>query len=178
MKLLKLVLLFISISLSAQEKETITWDEATINNKLTLTVSKQEFDRIYKKADSIVTPKYEDICGTDADSNFQYVYYKGVQFEMDNRILNFRKITFSKKSPVFFSLKTVKFDGNITLNAFKKFFSNVTSGLNEDQLKALETTTDAPPVVILPSETGEEYQWLFYFSKGKLSAIECNFPCD
>lgn len=177
MKFFTCLLLFVSLCLQAQEKETISWDNATISNKLTLTISKRDFNKIYKKADSIVTPDYTDACNTDDDNNFKYLYYKGTKFEMDNGILNFRKITFSKKAPMFFMHKGIRYDGTMTVTAFSKLFPVAIADLDENKFKALQTETDPDPVIIAAYEENTEYEWLFSFSNGKLISIECYFSC-
>jgi len=171
MKFLTCLLLFVSLYTHAQETETISWDDATINSKLTLTINKQEFDRIYKKADSIVTPKYEDICGADADSNFQYIYYKGLQYEMDNRIMNFRQLQLSKKTGMFFTYKGKRYDHTSKPEDFKVLFPNATAAISESDDKAYKI------IKLLPAEAGEDSEWLFYFKNGYLILIECKFPC-
>ncbi|MXN90427.1 hypothetical protein GR160_04240 [Flavobacterium sp. Sd200] len=172
-KIVYIFLLTASLSLYAQDNETISWDEASISNKLPLTISKQEFDRIYKKADSIVTPNYVDICGTDADSNFQYVYYKGVQYEMDNKILNFRKIVLAKnpKNNMFFVHKGLKFNGTTKITEMQQLFPRSFENTEDSEDKIYKI------VKLKPAEIGEDYEWLFFFKNGLLAAIECKFPC-
>jgi len=172
MKFFTYLLLFFSLSAFAQT-ETITWDDATISNKVTLTIAKRDFDKIYKKADSIIKPDYSKICGTDADSNFEYVYYKGLKFEMDNGIMNFRYITLSTapKAPLYFAYKGINFTGNTKLADVQKLFPNAGADLEDSENKVYKT------LKLNPAEAGDESEWLFYFKNGMLAAIECKFSC-
>ncbi len=49
MKSIYFLLILITFSVNAQESETISWDEVRINGKLELTISKRDFETIYKK---------------------------------------------------------------------------------------------------------------------------------
>lgn len=175
MKKIILLLTFImAISACAQQKEIIDWDKATINNKLTLTINKRDFEKIYKKADSIVKPDYSKICGTDADSKFRYVYYKGAMFEEDNGVMNFRHIIFSKKNGMFFTTNGRKFDSTTSSKDIAELFP-ISFNTNEDaqfgDLKNLRAVTIA-------SENADGALWHLYFSKGMLVAIEAHFECE
>jgi len=172
MKFFTYFLFLISITAFAQT-ETITWDDATISNKLTLTIAKRDFDKIYKKADSIIKPDYTKVCGADADSSFEYVYYKGLMFEMDNGIMNFRQISLSAplKAPLFFVHKGVTFNGNTKLADVQKLFPNATAAMTDSDDKMYKI------VQLDPAEAGDDSEWLFYFKNGKLAIIECKFSC-
>ena len=172
MKNLFYFLLLLALPALAQT-ETISWDDATISNKLTLTVAKREFDKIYKKADSIVKPDYTKVCGADADSSFEYVYYKGLMFEMDNGIMNFRQINLSPvpKAPLFFVHKGITFNGNTKLADVQKLFPNAGAAVHDSEDKVYKI------IKLDPAEAGDDSEWLFYFKNGKLAIIECKFSC-
>ncbi|RWW92070.1 hypothetical protein [Flavobacterium cerinum] len=170
MKFLYLLLL-VPAALFAQTSESITWDDATINDKLSLTINKRDFEKVYKKADSIVTPDYENICGTDESSNFQYYYYKNLQYELDNGIMNFRQITFSKKTGLYFTYKGQRFDASTRLSDLKALFPNT--------VKETESGKNEPYKYILlgSSDQLDDSEWRFTFKNGYLKSIECFFPC-
>lgn len=169
MKYIYLLLFLASFSAFAQDNETIVWDDADINGKLKLTTTKREFDAIYKKADSIVTPK--ETCGTEVELAAKHVYYKGVKFEMDNGVLNFRSIDFRKKKGMFLQYKGTKFNENFSLQNFTKIFPVISS--------QLEFSKDGNQTLIVnPDDADGSFEWRFYFSKGKLTVIECYFRCD
>jgi len=172
MKFIIYFLLLATLPALAQT-ETISWDDASISNKLTLTIAKRDFDKIYKKADSIVKPDYSKVCGADADSNFEYVYYKGLKFEMDNGIMNFRHITLSNspKAPLYFVHKGITFTGTTKLTDVQKLFPNAAAAIHDSDDKLYKE------LKLDPAETGDESEWIFYFKNGYLTAIECKFSC-
>lgn len=170
MKFLYLLLL-VPVTLFAQTSEFITWDDATINDKLPLTINKRDFEKVYKKADSIATPDYENICGTDESSNFQYYYYKNLQYELDNGIMNFRQITFSKKAGLYFTYKGQRFDASTRLSNLKTLFPNTvkeTEGGKNESYKY---------ILLDSSDQLDDSEWRFTFKNGYLESIECFFPC-
>jgi len=172
MKFFTYLLFLLSLPAFAQT-ETISWDDATISNKLTLTIAKREFDKIYKKADSIIKPDYSKVCGADADSSFEYVYYKGLMFEMDNGIMNFREINLSPapKAPLFFVHKGITFNGNTKLADVQKLFPNAAAAIQDSEDKTYKI------LKLEPAEAGDDSEWFFYFKNGKLAIIECKFSC-
>lgn len=160
--------------LGQQDAETISWDEASINDKIKLTISKAEFDKRFKKADSIVEARPDDICGLDTGAVVQMVYYKGAKFELDNGIMNFRSVDFTKSRNIWFSIKDDWFDRTTTLRSFAKSFPEAASFIEE------YTADDGEVydmITILPADPGEEYEWRFYFFDDKLHAMECWFYC-
>lgn len=171
MKHIQFLLLFFSVSLFAQETETFSWDAATINDKLHLTIRKNEFDAIYKKADSIAAPQPRETCGTEEELAAKFLHYKGVTFELDNGILNFRKIDFSKKKAMSLLYKGTKFNENFTLEAYRKLFPQSAANLEE-------TEGGLQLAILKPDENTNDFEWRFYFGKGKLVKAECWFPCD
>ncbi|ALM48293.1 hypothetical protein AMR72_04895 [Flavobacterium psychrophilum] len=169
MKSFYFLIALITFSANAQQNEAIDWNEARINGKLELTISKRDFEAIYKKADSIVTPNYEDICGSDEDSRFQYYHYKGLQYELDNGIMNFRQITFGKKNPMFFTYKGQRLDGSTKMDDFAKLFPESAKTGEKDQKEIY--------IVLASSDIMDDSSWRFTFRNGVLAAIECFFPC-
>lgn len=169
MKYLYFLLTLITFSANAQQNEAVDWNEALINGKLELTISKRDFEATYKKADSIITPKYEDICGTDEDSNFQYYYYKGLKYELDNGIMNFRQVIFSKKSPFSFTYKGQKLDGTTKLDDVAKLFP--------DAIKNVDRTQKETSIRLGSADVMDDSDWRFTFKNGYLIMIECFFPC-
>lgn len=169
MKSFYFLLALISFSANAQQTEAINWDDARINGKLELTISKRDFEAIYKKADKIVTPDYADICGTDADSNFQYYHYKELQYELDNGIMNFMQVTFSKKNTFYFTYKGQKFDGNTKIDDLK--------GLFPEAVKTTQKDTPETGFLLGSGSELDDNMWRFTFKNGLLASIECFFPC-
>lgn len=170
MKFLYLLLLLPTV-LFSQNDDAISWDDATINDKLTLTISKRDFEKVYKKADSIVTPDYNNICGTDESSNFQYYHYKGLQYELDNGIMNFRRITFNKKSGMYFTYKGKRFDASTKLNDLKEVFPNTVKDIESEKKEQYKY------ILIEPADKADDSEWRFTFKNGYLESVECFFPC-
>ena len=164
----------IAISAYAQQKEIIDWDKASVNNKLTLTISKRDFEKIYKKADSIVKPDYSKICGTDADSNFRYLYYKGAMFEEDNGIMNFRHMVFTRKNGMFFMHNRLRFDAGTSSKDISELFPESFKTLERAQFGPMKDLL----VTTIASENADGARWFLYFSKGMLVAIEAHFECE
>ncbi|PZR21213.1 MAG: hypothetical protein DI539_08540 [Flavobacterium psychrophilum] len=168
MKLIYFFITLIALSANAQT-ETLNWDDARINGKMELTISKRDFEAIYKKADKIVTPDYTEICGSDEDSKFQYYYHKNLQFELDNGIMNFMKMTFSKKDTFFFSYKDRKFDGNTTLNDLKTLFPEAVINTEKDSAEATFLLGSGTPL--------DDNLWRFTLKNGILISIEYFSQC-
>ena len=169
MKFTYFLLALITFSVNAQQKEELNWDEARINGKLELTISKRDFEHIYKKADKIVTPDYTDICGADQDSNFQYYYYKDLKYELDNGIMNFIKITFSKKSTFFFTYKGKKLDGTTKLEDLNSLFPEAVISVDKN---AKENGFLVASGIAL-----DDNLWSFTFKNGLLVSIEYFVQC-
>ena len=169
MKSIFFLLALIGFSANAQQKEVINWDEARINGKLELTISKRDFEAVYKKADKIVTPDYTEICGTDADSNFQYYYYKDLQYELDNGIMNFMQINFMKKSTFFFTYKDKRFDGNTRLEDLKTLFPEAVMSAVKDN--------DGTGFLLGTGSDIDDNLWRFTFKNGLLVSIEYFAQC-
>lgn len=169
MKLIIFLFTLITFSANAQKNEALNWDDARINGKQELTMSKRDFEAIYKKADKVVTPDYNEICGTDEDSNFQYCYYKNLQLELDNGIMNFMKITFSKKDTFFISYKDKKFDGNTTLNDLKALFPEAVMSAEKDNSEISFLLGSGTPL--------DDNLWRFTLKNGLLISIEYFAQC-
>ena len=166
-----LFFIFIVFSSSAQEVRTIAWDESSVNGKFPLTVLKREFETVHKKADSIVTPDYMLECGSYEDDTYQYYYYQGLKYELDNGVLNFRYLVLQPKSGFFFKHRDFRFDEKTTLKDFEKHYpGGETYDGDFGKMKKLK-------VIVLPTTDPNNEQWHFYFSKGTLVAIECRISC-
>jgi len=175
MKFLASLLLLISLPAFAQTIKTISWDEARISDKITLTLPKQEFDKRFKKADSITAPRVGETCGTEEEAKVQMVHYKGVRFELDNGIMNFRSIDFSKRRGLYFSTKDDWFDHTTTLKSFSKAYPEAAEYSEDYETEEGETMV---MLTLLPDTVAEKNEWRFFFKDGKLHSIECYFPCD
>lgn len=153
----------------------INWDEATINNKLTLTISKRDLEAIYKKDYAITDPVPEfDTCGTEDEANVKMLYYKGVVFELDNNMLNFRRILFDKKNAgVFFTYKKSRFDETMTLDTFRKLFGNA-----EKIVDTFMHNLGKQITMSVPDSQNADDSWEFRFLNDKLKSVHYKFSCE
>ncbi|WP_294824349.1 hypothetical protein [uncultured Flavobacterium sp.] len=174
MKAFTLLFLIFSLQLFSQDIETLSWDEARISDKVPMTISKTDFDKRFKKADSITAPRQDEICGREEEAAIKMVHYKGAKYELDNGIMNFRSVDFTKNRNTYFSIKDDWFDRTTTLKSFSKTYPGAAEYIEDvegEQDELLEVVT------LLP-DTAEDYEWRFYFKDDRLKLIECAFPCD
>jgi len=175
MKLLTYILLLFALPALAQEVKTISWNEAKINDRIALTITKAEFDKRYKKADSVAAPRINEPCATEDEANVKMLFYKGIKFEMDNGILNFRSVNFARRKGMYFSIDGDWFDHTTTLKSFKKTYTEAANYIEDFENEDGETME---MITLLPEKTEDRYEWRFFFDDGKLHSIECVFTCD
>jgi hypothetical protein len=173
MKLLSLLFLLISLPVLAQDIETLSWNEARVNDRIPLTLSKADFDKKYK-ADSIVAPKIGQVCDVKNSENIQMLYYKGVRFELNNGTLSFRSIDFTKRRNMYLSFENDWFDHTTTFKSFAKTYP-AASAFIEDYDSEEGEPMDM--ISILPTSDTDDFEWQFYFQDGRLHFIECFFSC-
>ncbi len=172
-----IIVCFLTTCGYSQDEELFSWETAKVNNKLPLTLTYKEFEGVYKKkADSITAPLPEQICGTEAEKSAKMVYYRGARYEMDNGVMNFRELDFSPRKNMFFQQKDDWFDHTTTLKGFGKTYPIAVSAAEEEQDE--DDTEPWRVVTLLPQEKELGCLWLFYFKKGKLKKIKCEFSCN
>jgi hypothetical protein len=175
MKLLIYLILLFALPVFAQDVKTISWEEARINDRIELTITKAEFDKRYKKTDSIAAPRPNETCGTENKAYVKMLFYKGVKFELDNGILNFRSVNFARRKGMYFSIDGDWFDHTTTLKSFKKTYSEAANYIEDFENEDGETME---MITLLPEKSEDRYEWRFFFDDGKLHSIECVFTCD
>lgn len=169
------ILLFSLLSSSQENDELFSWETAKVNNKIPLTLTFKEFENVYRrKADSIAAPLPDQTCGTEDEKKVKMVYHKGIRYEMDNGVLNFREIDFSAKKNMYFQQKDDWFDHTTTLKSFSKTYPIAASQIEEEQD---DEEGSWSVITLLPLEKDADCLWLFYFKKGKLRKIRCEFSC-
>jgi hypothetical protein len=176
MKFLKLlsVLFLFAVTCHAQD-ETFSWETAKVSNKLPLTVAYGEFQKIYKKADSIAAPLPGQTCGTADEEKVQMVYYKGARYEMDNGVMNFRELDLTLRKNMYMQQKDDWFDHTTTLKSFSKTYPDAALIM----VTEYDDNEDATQVIsLLPPEAEADCEWKFYFKNNKLQRIVCEFSCD
>jgi len=175
MKLLTCIFLFISLPMLSQEIETLSWDEARINDKIALTISQAEFEKRHRP-DSITAPNMGEICGDETNTTAKMLHYKGLKFELNDGMLSFRRIDFTKRKGLYFSIKDDWFDHTTTLKSFSKTYPEASHYI-------VDVGTDDDDVILemislLPAKADDRYEWQFFFKDERLQAIECFLACD
>jgi hypothetical protein len=174
MKYIFYLLLIFSLPIFGQGIETISWDEAKINDKITMTISKVDFDKRFKKADSITAPKADEICGREEEATVKMVHYKGARYELDNGIMNFRSVDFTKNRNTYFSIEGDWFDRTTSLKSFTRTYPEAAAFIEDVD----DGDGDILEMITLLPDNAENYEWRFYFRDDRLRSIECWFPCD
>lgn len=172
MRILLYILIFFPLSLLAQDIESLSWKEATVSNRIPLTIPKAEFDRKYK-TDSISVPEPEETCGRDADAKI--INHKGVKYELNDGVLSFRKIDFRKRRNMWLAFENDWFDHTTTLKSFQKTYPNAAAMADEYED---EDGNVYELISLLPTKDKNDFEWHFYFANGKLQFIECFLYCD
>lgn len=171
------ILLFFLLILpaNAQQNEGITWEEASINDKIKLSVSLTDFEKRYKKADSI-TNGYIYNCTEKTETETKFYHYKGVTFELKNSMLHFRSIDFSVRKAMYFAIEGDWFDHTTSLKSFHRSFPEQAHFV-EDVYDEV-TDEEYQQVIIFPRNLTEDYEWEFNFKNGKLHSIKFVENCN
>lgn len=171
-----LILFFILFSLPgiAQDNEGISWGEVRINDKIQLKISQSEFERRYKKADSIVDAVSSDVCPGKDVANIKMYYYRGIKFELENGMLTFRSIDFTKRKAMYFAIDGDWFDHTTSLRSMSKSFPEASKYVEDMEDEEGE---EFQRIVIFPRNMADDYDWNFDFKNGKLQSIEYTGSC-
>jgi len=172
MKIITCLFLFFSLSMFAQNKETISREEARINDKIKLSLPYAEFIDRYKAADSTATPYAGETCSKNPD--VKMIYYKGVTFELDNETLSFKAIDFSKRRSMYLSTPIDWFDHTTTLKNFTKNYPEESEFIEDYET---EDGEELKRIILNPTDLAENYEWWFFFKNNKLKSVECHFIC-
>lgn len=171
MKLIISLFTLITFSVNAQQLQTLNWDDARVNGKLELTILKRDFEKAVKGTGTII-PNPEDICNNDEGLDTMLYNFKGITYEIDNGVLNFRHLLLDKKKGIYFTYKNVILNWNTTTeDLFRLIDVNATTS-SENQLKFEGTVL----IISLDNKT-DEGEWQFHFKNGKLNSIHCVFDC-
>lgn len=163
-------LLFIfTLPVFAQGTEGIAWEEVYINDKIKLTVSQSDFEKRYKKADSISDAFDEDICPGKVLEDIKMYYYRGIKYELENGTLNFRSIDFTKRKAMYFAIEGDWFDHTTSLKSFHRSFPEESKYVEDLED---ENGEEFQRIVIFPKNMAAAYEWNFDFKNGKLRSIE------
>lgn len=169
-----IIIIIFSLPVFSQQRQYIVWEEARLNDRIALTMSLKEFEKRYKKPDSIAIPKPDELCGVKNVANAKLYYYKGAEYLLDGDNLNFRSIDFSKRRNMYFSIKEDWFDHTTTLKIFAKSFPEESEFIEDYES---DNGQEFERIIILPEDLALNYAWFFYFKDNKLHSIECIFTC-
>jgi hypothetical protein len=172
MKFIICLLLFVSSFVFAQSKETISREEARINDKIKLSISYAEFIDRYKAPDSTATPAPDETCSKSKE--VKLIYYKGVTFEWENEMLTFKSINFSKRRSMYLSIPDDWFDHTTTLKNFMKGYPEESEFIEDYETADGE---ELKRIILMPTDLAENYEWWFLFKNGKLKSIDCHYIC-
>ena len=172
MKISTCLFLLLSFSMFAQNKETISREEARINDKIKLSLPYAEFIERYRAADSTATPYAGETCSKNPD--VKMVYYRGITFELDNGTLTFKAIDFSKKKHMYMSTSIDWFDHTTSLKSFTKNYPEESEFIEDYETEDGEALKR---IILMPDDLAENYEWWFFFKNNKLKSIECHYIC-
>lgn len=156
----------------AQSKETISREEARINDKIKLSLPYNEFIERYKAADSTANALPGETCSKSQD--VKLIYYRGVTFELENETLNFKAIDFSKRRNMYVSTPSDWFDHTTSLKNFTKTYPEESEFIEDYETEEGE---ELKRIILNPTDLAENYEWWFFFKSNKLKSIECHFIC-
>lgn len=172
MKLIIFLFTLMTLSANAQQSSTLNWDDARINGKMELTILKRDFEKAVKGIGTIITPNPEEICDNNEELDIKFYYFKGITYELDNGVLNFRHLLLDKKNGFYFTYKNVRLDWNTTTEDLFRIIdvNHTTSSENERK-------NEGTYLIISLDNKTDEGEWQFHFKEGKLTSIHCVFDC-
>ncbi|WP_143090297.1 hypothetical protein [Flavobacterium akiainvivens] len=175
MKIFTYLILLCSLCAYSQDMETISWAGASMNDRIALTISYKEFQKMGRKADSLAVATPQDICGMKNMEGAQLLYFKGIKYLFKNDTLTFRGVDFSKRKFMYLATKDDWFDHSTTFKAFAKAYpgSAAYPDYSED-----EDGNEYEMYTMLPDDDTDASEWRFYFTNGKLHHIDYWTPCE
>lgn len=176
MKIITLLTLFFCLGARCQDMETISWATTTMNDRIALTSSYMDFQKMGRKPDSLATATPGDICGMKNMEGAQVLYFKGVKYLFKDDTLTFKSVDFSKRKYMYLATENDWFDHTTTFKAFAKAYPG--SAAYPDYSEDEETGEEYEMYTMLPDDNNSLSEWRFYFLAGKLHHIEYWTPCD
>lgn len=80
----------------------VTWDSVKLNGTIPMLYNLKEAEEKLGKADSIITPDYENVSSSFFNNkSFKYCYFRGITFEKSGDTLAFMSIDFTKASTAY-----------------------------------------------------------------------------
>jgi hypothetical protein len=153
--------------------EYLEWKTLKINNQLPLLCKKADLIKLLGKADSIVTPNYENICVSYFDTAFKYLYYGESQFEVSETMAVMNIIDFESSNIKLVSPR-ITLDKSLTLEKIKKIFP---IAVKNAELIEVDNKGKLLCLKIETSKSISDDYWLLFFKNGKLIRIDNVMPC-
>lgn len=155
-------------------KEYLPWDSVKLNGTVPVISILKNTEEKLGKADSIITPKYDDISSSFFNNEkYKFYYFKGAEFEGSGDSLVLRTIDFKKDPNSYITSNHLRFNYLTTLDDFEKLFPNSAdhelSGTDMDKRRV---------VSLAMSKKETEDKWLFIFNEdgNKLLRIDYWIP--
>lgn len=162
---------------SLQEiKRNISWDEievfifsqARMNNKVPLFTTKTKLEAAIGVADSVISARGEDICGSQFDEDFDFLYKDGATFEHYKDSLACEELVFNDHNSLTWGKITLT--RNTTWETIKQLFPKAVLQAENEGRKDMITLRDA-------YSKDSESSVKLYFEDGRLVRILNFIPC-
>ena len=175
MKFFTYLILLCSMGTYCQDIETISWAGTTINDRIALTTSYKDFQKMGRRPDSLAVATPEDICGKKNMEGAQILYFKGVKYLFKDDTLMFRSVDFSKRKYMYLATQNDWFDHTTTFKAFAKAYPGSAAFPDYEEN---EDGQEYDMYTMLPEEAKDDSEWRFYFLNGKLHHVDYWTPCE
>ena len=153
--------------------EYLDWSKIRINSKLPLICNKTELIKLLGTADSIVTPKYDDICSSYFENGFKYIYWRNSQFETSGNLAVLSSIDFESSNIKLVS-PNITLDKSVTLETIERMFP---LAVKAAEVLLVDKKGKILSIKIATSKKESDDSWLLFFRKGKLVRIDHMIPC-
>ncbi|SEW56223.1 hypothetical protein [Chitinophaga arvensicola] len=162
---------------SLQEvKRNISWDQievfvfsqARINNKVPLFTTKARLETAIGTADSVISARGEDICGSQFEDDFDFLYKEGATFELCKDSLACEELVFNAHNSLTWG--KITFTRNTTWENIKQLFPNAVLQAENEGRRDMITLRDA-------YSKDSDSSVKLYFEDGKLVRIINFIPC-
>lgn len=148
--------------------EVFQTDHALLNNKLHLNTNLRQFEILWGKPDSIITPDYNEICAAGFEEDFQYLFKDGSAFEIFKDSILFGEILFEGNN--FITYSGVTLNKHTTLSDIKHLFPQAVK----------QAGYEGTPEAIKLRDTANkdsDSSILLFFREGKLERLVNFIPC-
>jgi hypothetical protein len=164
----------VATSVGTSNNEYLPWDSVKLNGTIPVISILKNTEEKLGKADSIITPKYDDISASFFNNErYKYYYFKGAEFEGSSDSLVLRTIDFKKDTGSYLVSNHLRFNHLTTIAEFNKIFPNSAahelSGADMDKYRVIS---------LAMSKKETEDKWLFFFNSdgNKLLRIDYWIP--